>query len=694
MNSTTATMQPAQRAEWGFCHGGTPRSAHRPDGLHPQGGEQTANQHHSFGRQESKLLSFAFAIAALVLLSCPVVAAEASAPAHARPALSLTLIPPSPVSDQITLEIRGAVWNQGDAPQTFELSFYLDEEKPERLLNRAKVEVAARAAQGVTFRWPTAGKQGKHQILCVATPRGADRRAATSRQVVNPPHISRPIEILATGMRSTQRLGGAWVDIVPFSEGSGPAFFAEMMKMTDTQWRELVGAMHDTDQNILVITMMFQNSARRGEHKNETEGYHCKAFYPSRLYPGRMPTVSRDPLETILSEADRLGMHVMPGVGNYAFRDYTPGALRWCKKVADELWKLYGHHPSFYGWYVTPEADEGMRRADEAREIVAFFREFTPYVRRLAPDKPVLLAPFCSPLRGAEATYRKLLPHLDILCPFGFHRMRGNELKGEEAATLMQSLCDEAGCHLWMDLESFVFRNGWELHPRAISGLVSDLRRFPNFEKTLHYEFPGMMSGPGMSRQPGGLASVKLYEDYARYLREGPPPGLVSSAVGRPVRLTTPPDARYPGGGAAALNDGQGGTEDFRDPQWMGFFGTDLEAVIDLGSAVDVTALGVRCLQVVDSGIYLPKEVQFAVSDDGQRFTEVGKAGPSFTPDALGPEIALLMAENLKARGRWVRVRAVNLGVIPPHHRAAGKKAWLFADELMVNPKLEGRPRD
>ncbi len=87
----------------------------------------------------------------------------------------------------------------------------------------------------------------------------------------------------------------------------------------------------------------------------------------------------------------------------------------------------------------------------------------------------------------------------------------------------MQSLCDAAGTHLWMDVESFVFRNGVELHPRAIEGLISDFRRFPNFEKTLHYQFPGLMSSPEMSLKPGGEASVKLYLDYKNWLEgKGP----------------------------------------------------------------------------------------------------------------------------------------------------------------------------
>ncbi len=299
----------------------------------------------------------------------------------------------------------------------------------------------------------------------------------------------------------------------------------------------------------------------------------------------------------------------------------------------------------------------------------------------------MLLATNCFRLRGAEETYRKLLPELDILCPFGFHRMPPDDWTGEDAARLLQSLCDEAGCHLWMEVETCLFRNGVELHPRPIESVANDLMRFPNFEKIMHYQFPGLMSGPGMSRQPGGPAARELYDAYARFLREGVPPRLAHAALGKPVQLAASPDAGHPGRGPGGLVDGRRASEDYRDPQWMGFLGNDFEAVVDLGGAVDVTAIGLRRLQLTWAGIYQPKEVRFAVSDDGKQFTEVAKVGPSLGPADPGPEIAVLRAESLKARGRWVRVRAVSVGAIPPGRWHTGAKAWLFVDELLVNPK-------
>jgi hypothetical protein len=86
--------------------------------------------------------------------------------------------------------------------------------------------------------------------------------------------------------------------------------------MTDGNWRELVLAMHATEQNLLVITMMFQNFTHRSKHDYTPETYPGRAYILPTLFRPHAPIASSDPLETILDEADQLGMHVMPGVGN------------------------------------------------------------------------------------------------------------------------------------------------------------------------------------------------------------------------------------------------------------------------------------------------------------------------------------------------------------------------------------------
>ena len=161
---------------------------------------------------------------------------------------------------------------------------------------------------------------------------------------------------------------------------------------------------------------------------------------------------------------------------------------------------------------------------------------------------------------------------------------------------------------------------------------------------------------------------------------------IVHAAVGRSLKLTAKPSPSYFGGGAKSLTDGWIGAADHTSGQWLGFHGDDLEAVIDLGKSQPVRQIAARFLRSIGVGIYLPAEVEFAVSEDGHDYQTVVKARAATTGSGAGPLAKIIKADNLEVRARYVRVRASNVAVIPEGHRAAGRKAWLFADEIMVNP--------
>jgi hexosaminidase len=51
-----------------------------------------------------------------------------------------------------------------------------------------------------------------------------------------------------------------------------------------------------------------------------------------------------------------------------------------------------------------------------------------------------------------------------------------------------------------------------------------------------------------------------------------------------------------------------------------------------------------------------------------------------------GPLKETLRIETPGRSARYIQVRASNLGRLPDGHPAAGQKAWLFVDEIMINP--------
>ena len=421
--------------------------------------------------------------------------------------IGLTLIPPSPVSNKITLDIRAGLKNYSNTQiKNADVTFYLDKKSTKNILNQEQVSIAPDSAVLVKFSWETAGNEGKHRIIL---------EVITDNQHFE---SEKEIIILHSETRSTDRIDGAWFGFYHWSEDEGKYWNSEIKKMTDTQWDEMMSAQSKIGMNIIVIQEIFRNpTAYAHKHTMEQDGYKGIPYYPSTLYPGKVDLASEDPLEAILAAADKNNMHVFVGIGLYAWFDFSAESLRWHKKVADEVWQKYGHHPSFYGWYISEVQDGGLGTTEDRENIVSFFREFKQHVYKYGPDKPIMLATNSHNLRGAEPTYRELLKHLDILCPFAFHRMPEHDLTGEQAAEKLQLLADEAEAHLWLDMEVFEFAEKNALVPRPIDGVLSDLHRFKNFEKILCYQFPGLMNSPEMSIKPGGERTVKLYLDYKKY---------------------------------------------------------------------------------------------------------------------------------------------------------------------------------
>lgn len=147
-----------------------------------------------------------------------------------------------------------------------------------------------------------------------------------------------------------------------------------------------------------------------------------------------------------------------------------------------------------------------------------FLQNTNDFVVRQAPEKPIMLATNSMGISNREDAYASLLQNLDILCPFGFARMPEDDISGQEAAALLQKWCDDSGCHLWFDLEAFLFNPDGSLYPRPIGEIVRDLNMFDNFETVLCYQYPGVFNNPDMHPQVGDSLSVTLYKDYLHYL--------------------------------------------------------------------------------------------------------------------------------------------------------------------------------
>ena len=426
----------------------------------------------------------------------------------------LELIPPSPVTNKVILDIRGAVENNGNSDREYSISLYLDQERPSALLNRENVKLGSHGNVGIYYRHSTEQWAGQHVLILVATSTAGSIR------------VTRNLQVLPSQIRSTRTIDGAWAGIAHWSDDEGRYWNSTIRKLTDDDWHEQIRGMHSLGMDTVVIQESFRNQEYYGRNNISSAGYHGLAYYPSELFHGRAQITAHDAIEAILSEADHLQMNVFLGVGMYAWFDFSKDSLDWHKKVAEEMWRRYGHHPSFYGWYVSEETygslvpDQGEVAKDRYRqEVITFFREFQKFCRRLAPEKPIMLAPNAHGMLKSQDVWPLVLAHLDIVCPFAFHRMPPGDITGEQSAQIWQAMCNKAHAHLWMDMEAFLFEDK-ALVPRPIGGLIQDLRRFPNFEKILCYQYSGIFNSPESKVAPGGLPTLVLYRDYLSYLQD------------------------------------------------------------------------------------------------------------------------------------------------------------------------------
>ena len=136
----------------------------------------------------------------------------------------------------------------------------------------------------------------------------------------------------------------------------------------------------------------------------------------------------------------------------------------------------------------------------------------------------------------------------------------------------------------------------------------------------------------------------------------------------RPVEVVPASSSRYSAAGDAGLVDGIRGSIDRRGGHWQGYLADEVTAVIELDEGAAVEAVKVGFLQHPGSGVYFPRRVEVAVSEDGVVFGEAveGEVGGGGGSNAESPEGGRLYVSvplgSRAARAIRVRIRTFRHG--------------------------------
>ncbi|OIP49718.1 MAG: beta-N-acetylhexosaminidase [Flavobacteriaceae bacterium CG2_30_34_30] len=152
-------------------------------------------------------------------------------------------------------------------------------------------------------------------------------------------------------------------------------------------------------------------------------------------------------------------------------------------------------------------------------------------------------------------------------------------------------------------------------------------------------------------------------------------------AVGEKIHLSVAPSKVYSGSGAEGLINGiQGSDKRYGDKEWLGFWGDDLEIIIDLGIIQEVKSISTRFFDAPGQWIYAPAKVTIYLLDDYKKILHSEDVG--LTDDGKNIKNAEVGFNGIKAK--YLQLQIKNYGTILEGAQGAGNKAWLFVDEIFV----------
>ena len=157
-----------------------------------------------------------------------------------------------------------------------------------------------------------------------------------------------------------------------------------------------------------------------------------------------------------------------------------------------------------------------------------------------------------------------------------------------------------------------------------------------------------------------------------------------NKALGKKVTTLTKPK-KYAQENPMVLTDGALGGSSFY-ANWLGYEGNDLEVIVDLEATQETHSISMAYLQVTNHIVFLPQQVEYFGSTDGQQFFSLGTVDNPF-PLSKTSKVNDIQYFDLNfnpQKLRYIKVKATNTKT-PYWHHAAGLPSWVFADEIIID---------
>lgn len=306
--------------------------------------------------------------------------------------------------------------------------------------------------------------------------------------------------------KSIKPIEGSWFEFQHHSEVEGKYWNMTLENFTAQQWDAKVKEIADAGMRYLVLLDV---------------AIYGKSFYPSKLLP-QHKMGCEDPLEVILTAADKYGIHFFVSNGFFgnwrdpAFLMKDPGVNSLRLKAMNEVAEKYGHHKSFYGWYYPNETGINGHYDDF---FIEYVNTSSAEAYKLMPNGKTLIAPYGTRKVIADEQYVRQIEQLNVDFIAYQDEIGVEKTQVEQSAGYFESLYTlhkkASKSRLWADVEVFRFEGkvyNSALLPAPPERVIGQLEAISPFvEKILIYQYIGMMNAPNSKAFAGHPDSTELY---------------------------------------------------------------------------------------------------------------------------------------------------------------------------------------
>ena len=158
-----------------------------------------------------------------------------------------------------------------------------------------------------------------------------------------------------------------------------------------------------------------------------------------------------------------------------------------------------------------------------------------------------------------------------------------------------------------------------------------------------------------------------------------------SKSTAKPITMLQPINKPYEFKGATTLVDGMTGDRNYKTGRWIAFYKNDMEAVIDLKEATEISSMTLRTCVEKGDWTFDTRGITVEVSDDNKTFKKVASEAYPAMKETDANQIYTHTLTFDPVKTRYVKVTALSEQNIPAWHGGKGNPGFLFVDEIVLN---------